>query len=104
MADRHAAVEFINGDRRECRVCGRTVVGFGPDLRHAGEGIRVITPAPADAATFARAIEVSEAAMERLWSAQTTDTDRVRTIVEAIYEEGLLRRRPASKRPAAKSR
>jgi hypothetical protein len=93
---RHAPVEFLNEDKRECRICGRELVGFGKDLRHAGEAIRVVTPDPADADVFARAIQVGEAALDRFLPSEATDADRARLVVEAIYQDGLLRRRRAT--------
>lgn len=95
-----------DGDDRECSVCTRPVIGFGPTLRHAGEAFRPTAPTLADSKAFHLAERLAVNALEELPapSADITDRDRARAVVEKLYAAGLLdtrRRRRTRPRAAA---
>lgn len=89
----HRAVEFVQdlGDgqyRRECRVCERPVLGFGPTFRHYGEPEPSTQPDP-------RYAETLEHVRTVLTRAGMTGQEARQTAV-ALYEAGLLRQRRAA--------
>jgi hypothetical protein len=93
----HRAVEYATGDTRECRVCGRGVTGFGPTLRHLGEGVPTVVPEAADERAMARAREVSEATLRSL-PRDASERDIVTAVLGNLYREGLLRRNRGPRR------
>jgi len=90
-------VEVVYGDRRECRTCGRDVIGTGDTLRHYGEEIVPVFADPPDERAFSRAMSLAESATRGLPADAPAD-DRGRRIVEALYVAGWLRRRPGPRR------
>lgn len=97
----HAAIPWEEDGHRECRVCGRpiTPAGVFPVL-HSGEQYTPTPPLRDDAPGFAAALKAARAAMTHL-PEEADDTDKLRAVVEAIYQAGLITRRPrpASRRP-----
>lgn len=91
MARRHRPLEVVINGRRECSADGLEVVGFGATLRHVGEAVPVVTPDPQDAASVARAIEIAQTVARRMRGA--SDEEIARAVTEALYTNGLLRRR-----------
>jgi hypothetical protein len=87
---------------RTCSVCGREVQGAGRDLRHRGEARRPrLVPARADVPAVRRAELVAAQALEQLvWTPTLTADERARAVVAALYEAGLIARRPRSVRAA----
>lgn len=99
----HAAVELFDPklDRRECSVCGRPVVGAGPNLRHEGELFRPATPIRTDVPAYMLAVERARAALTHLPPGADAEA-QARAVVDALYRTNMLRRRPgAASRPAA---
>lgn len=94
MKSVHKAVEYTVDGHRECRVCGTAVTGRGPTLRHEGETVTVVPPEPADVRSFVAAIDTGSSALSTL-PESASDADRVRAVVQALYQRGLLRRRRA---------
>lgn len=89
----HAAVELVTDEGRECRVCGKKVQGYGPDLLHEGERVRYVAPARADLASFREACTAAERALDRLDGDAPADVPgAARVAVLAVYQAGLLRR------------
>jgi hypothetical protein len=88
----HVAIEYANGTRRECRVCGRLVVGVGPDLRHLGESVAVVVPEPGDRKAVSAALVLAEREAERL-GREATPEAIARAVVQGLYQRGWLRRR-----------
>lgn len=89
-----------------CSICDTPVHRVGGQLVHAGETRRPrILPAVADRPVYARAELLAERALAAMpWTPHTTDADRARVIVEALYAEGLISARPRvvrARRPAA---
>lgn len=82
--------------RRECSPCGVEVTGFGATLRHVGETVPVVVPAPEDARAMARAREVALSVARRMPDAP--EHELAAAVAEAFYTEGLLRRRPGERR------
>ncbi|MFG1977034.1 hypothetical protein ACGFJC_47545 [Nonomuraea fuscirosea] len=94
------AVAWYEDGTYECRNCGgplaadpRTGMPFQP-ARHRGEPRRQLTPAPQDAAMFARAVQLGEHAANNLPDMSTRD-EIVRAVVEEFYRAGMLRKVPA---------
>lgn len=84
--------------RAECRVCGAPIVREALTVRHAGELAPHVTPASRrDLPGVARALDVAGIALREL-PVDASDGDRVQAIVTALYEEGMLRQRPAPRR------
>lgn len=82
----------------ECRVCGAPIVREALAVRHAGETAPHVTPASRrDLPGVARALDVAGIALREL-PGGASDGDRVQAIVTALYEEGMLRQRPAPRR------
>ncbi|MFI9845136.1 hypothetical protein ACIHFD_49515 [Nonomuraea sp. NPDC051941] len=99
------AVEWQEDGRYECRNCGRRLAtndagALEQPVRHAGEPRRSLTPAAADAAAFARAIDLGEHAAAQLPDISSRD-EIVRAVVEDLYRAGMLRRTPARSTTAA---
>ncbi len=82
--------------RRECRICGRNLTGFGADMRHEGEPRFTVVPDPNDLAAFNRALTLADSVIYGLPS-YADRTEIARAIVEAIYADGLLRRKPRAR-------
>lgn len=96
---RHRPLEVVFEGRRECSVDGIEVIGFGSSLRHIGEAIPVVTPDPEDARSVERARAIARSIAERLHDASH---DVIATAVaDALYTEGLLKRRPGERRDNA---
>ncbi len=96
----HPATEYDAHGHRECRICGFPVTGIGQTLRHRGEAIRPTVPAREDAPAFRDAYTVVEAALGEVFAPGTSDADRARVAVEALYRAGALQcRRARWKRP-----
>lgn len=93
---RHRPIEVIIHGRRECSACGRLVVGFGPTLRHEGEAVPVLTPAPEDAASVERIMELARSVAIRLSGA--THTQIAEAVAQELYAEGLIRRNRGPRR------
>jgi hypothetical protein len=90
MARRHAPLRVVIHGRDECSVCGRLVIGHGPTLRHEGEAVAVLTPAPEDAASVERIMEVARAVAARMRGA--SEHDIAQAVAQELYGEGLIRR------------
>jgi len=97
MARRHRPLEVVIHGRRECSVDGLEVIGHGPTLRHIDEAVPVVTPDPEDAPSVARALEVARTVAARMRGAD--DAEIARAVTEALYTEGLLRRRRGDRGP-----
>jgi hypothetical protein len=99
MSGRHAAVRvYYPGSPPECQVCGKPVLSIpGEPIRHVGEVIAPVAPEPPDARAFLRAVDVAEAAVAAL-PRDASPADVARAVVERVYGDGLLRRRPVPPR------
>lgn len=88
---RHMAVELATLPG-ECRVCG-VETWRAPDdsLRHMGERVPLFQPERDDRPSFGRAMDIAEAALDRL-PKHPTNREVARAVVAALYLDGLLRR------------
>jgi hypothetical protein len=93
---RHRPIEVVFDGRRECSACGLTVVGFGATVRHEGEPTPAVTPDPEDARSVSRARDIALSVARRLRGA--TDAQLAEAVADALYTEGLIRRRPSGRR------
>ncbi len=96
MSHRHAAIEEVVDGRRECRVCGYPVVGFGASLRHEGEAIPVLVPAEGDAPAVDRAVAIAHAVARRLPDAEPQAL--AEAVTRELYGAGLIRRNRGPRR------
>ena len=103
MVRDHPAKMLTGADvaARTCTVCGDRVEGAGRDLRHAGEAVRPrVVPARADIPAVRRAELIVTRALDQLaWAPTLTNDERARAAVAALYEAGLIPRRPRDVRP-----
>jgi hypothetical protein len=90
LGNPHVPVSTLVDGVVECRICGLRVYGYPGHLRHEGETdtYRPINASPEDRAAVARARE----AARRAAPDQAALADAV---VDALYRQGLLRRRPS---------
>jgi hypothetical protein len=96
----HPAVEDRTiSDRRECRICGRLIIGWGADMRHLGEPYRPTLPDPGYGESFTDAAAVIEAALTQLAGTDATEAQIARAAAQAVHERGLLRQRRRRKTP-----
>lgn len=88
----HAAIDWVEDGRRECRVCGESVTGSGAVLRHVGETFLSTPPDRRHTEGFATSLQRVRSALARLPD-DASDDERARAAVEALYRTGMLRQR-----------